>query len=107
MGENMGYNKYLSECGQETNINYTKEDDMAEVFTTALADIKKLDRLAFAHQDDIRIRQKADHTRTYLIPKKWIRIRPPKQYSEEEKQKLAERGKANLQKLREEKMKKI
>lgn len=90
MSENYSY------LEQETNINYNREEAMAVIYTASSVDIRKLDKLFEQHSDEIQLREKTEASRTYLVPKKWIKIRPPRQLSEETLKKLKENASKNL-----------
>lgn len=75
---------------QETIINYNQSGDTASVYTFNPTLIKQLDRLAKEYDTVIK-ESETESSRTYIIPKKWVKIRPPRKMSDENKQKAAER----------------
>lgn len=75
---------------QETIINYNQAGDTASVYTYNPTLIRKLDRLA--EEYDCVIKESGTGaSRSYIIPKKWVKINPPRKMSDENKQKAAER----------------
>ena len=84
---------------QETNINYNRQEDMAVVYTASPVDIRKLDKLFEKRGSEMKLQEKTEGSRTYLVPKKWIKISPPRQFSEETLEKLKKNAK-NLHKIR-------
>ena len=93
----MTENYSLSE--QETNINYDRLEGMAVVYTANPTDIRKLDKLFENRGNEMQLREKTECSRTYLVPKKWIKIRPSMIISEEKRKELSERGKLAMQNL--------
>ena len=85
---------------QETNINYNREETMAVVYTASAVDIRRLDKLFEERGDEMQLREKTESSRTYLVPKKWIKIRPSMIISDEKRKELSERGKLAMQNLR-------
>ena len=51
-------------------------------------------RLAEEYPDDVKIVSQRDDMVEAILPKYWIKVRPPRKMTEEERQKLVERGKA-------------
>ena len=47
----------------------------------------------------MQLREKTECSMTYLVPKKWIKIRPSMIISEEKRKELSERGKLAMQNL--------
>lgn len=85
----MTENYSLSE--QETNINYDRLEGMAVVYTANPTDIRKLDKLFENRGDEMELREKTECSRTYLVPKKWIKITPSRILSEEQKAEIRNR----------------
>lgn len=94
----MSENYSLSE--QETNINYDRSESLATVFTANPAVVRKLDKLMASRGNEMILVHKTIATRTYQIPKKWVKIRPSMIISEEKRKELSERGKLAMKKLR-------
>lgn len=76
---------------QETNINYDRLEGMAVVYTANPTDIRKLDKLFENRGDEMELREKTECSRTYLVPKKWIKITPSRILSEEQKAEIRNR----------------
>lgn len=84
----------MTQYETETNINYNDEEKIATVYTENKALIRKMDRLLLEYADQIQLTIENEDGKGYSIPKKWVKIRPPKKMSEENRQKAAERARA-------------
>lgn len=83
------YTKYE----QETIFNYNQEEKTASCYTCDPALIRKLDRLC-ENGEAITVSREGDGWKEYQFPRSWIKVRPPRQLSDEQRQKLAERMKS-------------
>ncbi len=90
----MKYSKYE----QETIINYNQEEKTASCYTFDPALIRRLDKLCEMSDEIYRIRDCCigDSAIEYVFPKKWVRIRPPRQMSEAQKAAASERARRNF-----------
>lgn len=81
----------------ETIINYNQLLDTASVFTFDKKLINKIEKL---RENDTRISllREGDGWKEYILPKRAIKIRMPRELSEEERVKLADRMKNTLRK---------
>ena len=82
----------ISNYERETIINYNNEDDTATVYTHHKALINKLNKLLDGHVH-ISVAHKDEDSVTYIVPKKWIKVQPPRQmnYTDEQRAAMAER----------------
>lgn len=84
-----------SRLEQETIINFNEEEKEASVYTFNRALQRKLSRLAEEHPDECRRAKtwQPGESVEYIVPKKWIKVSPPKKvnYTDEQKAALAER----------------
>lgn len=78
---------------QETVINYNQEE--AQVYTCNAFLIRRLDKL-FENHSKITLIKSNEYSRTYSFPKKWIKVKPLRQLSDEKRSELAERAKRNF-----------
>lgn len=76
---------------QETSITYNNEEKTATVYTARPVDIRKLDKLYSERRDDMKLEASTDLSRTYSIPKKWIKIVPNRILTEEQKEEIRQR----------------
>ena len=85
----------LTKYEKETIINFNEEESTASVYTH---NERLRNRLAaFAEKsDDCCLVRKGDDYDEYRIPKSWLKINLPRQYSDEQRQKMADRARANL-----------
>ena len=81
---------------QETSITYNREEDTATVYTASPVDIRKLDKLYSQRSNDMKLEPSTDLSRTYSIPKKWIKIVPSRILTEEQKEKCRQQMAKNL-----------
>lgn len=82
----------LSNYERETVINYNNEDSTATVYTHHKALQNKLNKLIGNNPNISIVRQDEDSV-TYVVPKKWIKVQPPRQvnYTDEQKAEMAAR----------------
>ena len=76
---------------QETSITYNNEENTATIYTARPVDIRKLDKLYSERSDDMKLKASTDLSRTYSIPKKWIKIVPNRILTEEQKEEIRQR----------------
>ena len=86
---------------RETIINYNNEEDTANVYTWNKSLIKKLSALLF-DDHDIQCKYADEECATFVVPKSWVKVSPPRKVnlSEEQKAERAER----MRKARESKL---
>ena len=86
---------------RETIINYNNEEDTANVYTWNKTLIKKLSAL-IPERQDIQCKYADEECATFIVPKTWIKVSPPRtrNLSEEQKAEAAER----MRKARESKL---
>ena len=82
----------LTRYEQEVVINLNADEDMATVYSANPAWIRKMDALVMEFPDVFRIRRWTEVSKTYEVPKKYIRIGKPRELSSAQKE--------NLQKMR-------
>ena len=85
----------LSKLEQETVIIFNEQENTATIDTCNRALIKQLDDLS---QKSVGVACVAEdeHGKGYTLPKKWVKVRLPKQYSEEQRLKMAEVARARF-----------
>ena len=76
---------------RETIINYDESTDTACVFTCNTALRNRIKKYMTEHPDEVTMVDDDDCSSDFKLPKKWIKVRPPKQMSEEAKKAAAER----------------
>lgn len=91
--------KKLTKQEKETMIIFNEQDNDASISTYNVALLRKLERLHQERPDECEKHEIFCDGSQYLVPKKWIKINPPKKMSDEVKAKAAER----LKKARESK----
>lgn len=83
----------LTKYEQETIINYNNEEKTASIFTYDKSLIRKLDK-RLAEVSDIKLIRRGEDFAEYSLPKKWIKVSFPRQYSDEQRAEMAERMRA-------------
>lgn len=68
---------------RETIIVYNEEEKTADVYTCNKALRRRLDQLLKTKEDEMILVREDDISATYIVPKKWIKVSPPRQMSEE------------------------
>lgn len=87
----------LTKYEQETIINYNNEEKTASIFTYDKSLIRKLDK-RLAEMPDMKLIRRGEDFAKYSLPKKWIKVAFPRQYSDEQRAEMAERMKAAREK---------
>ena len=87
----------LTKYEQETIINYNNEEKTASIFTYDKSLIRKLDK-RLAEMSDMKLIRRGEDFVEYSLPKKWIKVAFPRQYSDEQRAEMAERMKAAREK---------
>ena len=85
----------------ETIINYNQDEKTASCYTHDKALIKKLNDFCAKSPDIYREKTEGDSS-TYILPKKWIKIKFPRQLSDEKRAELKVRALSNFQNARKE-----
>lgn len=87
----------LTKYEQETIINYNNEEKTASIFTYDKSLIRKLDK-RLVEMPDMKLIRRGEDFAEYSLPKKWIKVAFPRQYSDEQRAEMAERMKAAREK---------
>lgn len=83
---------YIQKEERETIITYNEAEPVASVYTMNGALIRKLDGLVQNRPDDARrVKTYPDGAQEYEVPKKWVKVQPPRVYSEEQRAVMAAR----------------
>ena len=85
----------LTKYEMETIYNYNQEELLASCYTMDKALIRRLDALAEKHKE-ITVVRASEGMREYNFPKKWIKVKTPRQLSEEKRQELKNRALKNF-----------
>lgn len=76
----------LTRAEQETIINFNEEEKTASVYTHNSSIRRRLDQLFKTRFDEMKLVRSSEDYAEYIVPKKWIKISPPKQMSDEFKE---------------------
>ena len=83
----------LTNYERETIFNYNQEEKTASCYTHDSALIRKLDRLCLSNEA-ITVCREGEGWKEYNFPKSWLKVRPPRQLSDEKRAELANRMKS-------------
>lgn len=88
---------FLEKYEKETIIVFNEEEKTANVYTFNKKLIKKLDMLCNNNEAEL-VKYSNEGSKTYNVPKSWIKISPPKRMniSEERRKALIETAKSNF-----------
>ena len=81
----------LTKYEMETIYNYNQEEPLVYCYTMDRALIRRLDVLAGKHKE-ITVVRTGEGVREYTFHKKWIKVRTPKQLSDEQRENMAKRA---------------
>jgi len=87
----------LSKSETETHISWTLDEKEATLYTNNPVWMRKMDKLCNSHSDVTMSRQDGI-SKTYKFPFKWVKVVPPRFYTDEKRKELAERARANFHK---------
>ena len=82
---------------KETVVGYVDEDSYASFTSAEKKWINKILKLKAEHPEQVDIKAYPENNQGYIyahLPKKWLKVSPPRQVSEEQKAAAAERLKA-------------
>lgn len=82
---------------KETIINFNEEESTAIVSTYNKALLKKLESYSERSSDCRRINGD-DEFGEYIVPKRWVKVLFPRQYSDEQRSAMSQRFKNRLEK---------
>lgn len=86
----------LSNLEKETVVIFNEMETTAEIFTYNRRMQTRLTALCVSRPDEIRettLERDTDGIRRYVFPKRWLRVNPGPQFSEETRAEMRERGK--------------
>lgn len=87
-------NKFSTAYEKETIINFNNAEQNASCYTLNTHKRQMLLNLAEEYPDDVKIISKRDDMVEVTFPKKWVKIRPPRKLTEEQRVNAMERGRA-------------
>lgn len=76
---------------QETTILFNEADSTADVYSYNETLRKRLAQLAIDYPGECRFQFENERGTAYSIPKKWIKIRPPRTMTDEQRTAIGER----------------
>ena len=89
----------LTRYEQEVVINFNADEDMATVYSANPAWIRKMDALVKEFPDIFYVKRQTEISKTYEMPKKFVRIGKPRELSQAQRE--------NLEKMQNVKMKNV
>jgi hypothetical protein len=98
-GDKNRYN--LTGLERETILSYNDRDELGTIYTCNAAMIRRLERLCTEFPNVYKLKCEDEASKTYYVSKKLIGIKKPaRSLTDEEKQRLSERGTQQLASLR-------
>ena len=94
IGDSSDVNKFSAAYEKETDINFNNAEQNASCYTLNTHKRQMLLNLAEEYPDDVKIISKRDDMVEVTFPKKWVKIRPPRKLTEEQRVNAVERGRA-------------
>lgn len=94
IGDSSDVNKFSAAYEKETVINFNNAEQNASCYTLNTHKRQMLLNLAEEYPDDVKIISKRDDMVEVTFPKKWVKIRPPRKLTEEQRVNAVERGRA-------------
>ena len=85
----------LSRYEQETVINYNVAEREASVYTADPNMMKRMDKLVSQFPEVFQVENVTEVSKSYLVPKEYIKIRKPRMVSEEQR----EQARANMKQI--------
>lgn len=94
IGDSSDVNKFSAAYEKETVINFNNAEQNASCYTLNTHKRQMLLNLAEEYPDDVKIISKRNDMVEVTFPKKWVKIRPPRKLTEEQRVNAVERGRA-------------
>ena len=94
IGDSSDVNKFSAAYEKETVINFNNAEQNASCYILNTHKRQMLLNLAEEYPDDVKIISKRDDMVEVTFPKKWVKIRPPRKLTEEQRVNAVERGRA-------------
>lgn len=94
IGDSSDVNKFSAAYEKETVIYFNNAEQNASCYTLNTHKRQMLLNLAEEYPDDVKIISKRDDMVEVTFPKKWVKIRPPRKLTEEQRVNAVERGRA-------------
>lgn len=94
IGDSSDVNKFSAAYEKETVINFNNAEQNASCYTLNTHKRQMLLNLAEEYPDDVKIISKRDDMVEVTFPQKWVKIRPPRKLTEEQRVNAVERGRA-------------
>lgn len=79
---------------RETLINFSDGEPVASYYTRNPFKMRELRQLAKDKPEEVKVIQDNEFCVEVELPKKWIKIRPPRELTEEQHAEMVERGRA-------------
>ena len=86
----------LARIEKETIVSFNDEDPCASVYTCNASLSKKLRLLSEKFPSESILTRQDENSVTYTVPKSWIKVKPPRVMSHEQRVKAAARLTSNL-----------
>ena len=80
----------LSAVERETIILYNEAENTAEVYTHSYAMKKRIEDIQRRYPEEVKLAKRDGIAYTYILPKKWVKIIPPRRASAKQLEHLAQ-----------------
>lgn len=84
----------LTKEEKETYINTTEADKTASIYSNSTHWIQRMKKLMEQYPDKVKLEYEDANGASFIFPKSWMKVRPPREVSEEQRLAAAERLKA-------------
>jgi hypothetical protein len=81
----------LTKEEKETYINTTEADKTASIYSSSYHWIVRMEKLAEKYPDQVKLDYKDEYGAAYTFPKGWMKVRPPREISVEQRLAAADR----------------
>lgn len=82
----------------ETIINFNAEEKTANCFTLDKTVKRKWEKLIGERPEEVKVIRKSEDVLEIQVPKKWVKVKPPRQLSDEQRAAASDRLKAAREK---------
>lgn len=82
----------LTNAERETIINFNDAEKTAEIYTCNSGWMRRMEALAAERPDEVRKTKTDEVSATYIVPKKWVKIRPPRILSDEQREQMSQKA---------------
>lgn len=86
----------------ETSVIIDPKSKTADIYSNVAYAVRRMYELLENYPDDVKLEGDDEYGLEIIVPAEWIVIKPPRKYTEEQRQAMAERMRHNFQKKKDE-----